>query len=100
MRRDARAMFTNAMLALVVLLSPLAPAHAQERDVADARDYPGIGRFAGSLITGYQSKNFDAVRLQAAPFQARKPVDAQRLEGKVTRIAWRALNRRVELVAP
>jgi outer membrane protein OmpA-like peptidoglycan-associated protein len=83
-------------LALLALLTALAPhlfaspgALAQTRDVAGARDFPGIGRFAGSIITGYAAKDFDAVRLQAAPFRDGKPTDARRLEGRVTRIAYR-----------
>jgi hypothetical protein len=64
-------------------------AQAQTRDLAGSRDYPGIGRFGGSIITGYQTKDFDAVRLQAAPFKDGKAADARRLEGRVTRIAWR-----------
>jgi OOP family OmpA-OmpF porin len=74
-----------------VLLTTLLPssALAQTRDVARARDYPGIGRFGGSVITGYQAKDFDALRLQAAAFRDGKPADARRLEGKVTRIAYR-----------
>ena len=53
------------------------------------RDFPGIGRFAGSVITGYEVKNFDAARMQAAVFKDGKATDARRLEGKVTRIAYR-----------
>jgi len=70
-----------------VILSPTI--NAQTRDVAGSRDYPGIGRFAGSIVTGYQAKDFDAVKLQAAAFKDGKPTDARRLEGKVTRIAYR-----------
>src|SRR5207245_222033 len=57
-------------LALVITLSLFATpkAFAQARDVAGARDFPGIGRFGGSAITGYQVKDFDAARIQAAPF--------------------------------
>ncbi len=77
----------TAALALTLLLA--LPAAAQTRDVAGARDYPGIGRFAGSIATGYQTKDFDAVRLQAAAFKDGKPVDARRVEGRVTRIAYR-----------
>ena len=62
---------------------------AQTRDIAGSRDYPGIGRFAGSVITGYQAKDFDAVKLQAAGFKDGKPADARRLEGRVTRVAYR-----------
>ncbi len=66
-----------------------ATANAQNRDVAGSRDYPGIGRFVGSHITGYQAKDFDAVKLQAAAFKDGKPADARRLEGRVTRVAYR-----------
>jgi OmpA-OmpF porin, OOP family len=67
----------------------IAPAYAQTRDIAASKDYPGIGRFGGSVITGYVVKDFDAARIQAAPFKDGKPADAKRLEGKVTRIAYR-----------
>ena len=66
------------------------PASAQTRDVAGARDYPGIGRFAGSVITGYVVKDFDAARMQAAAFKDGQPVDARRLEGRIIRIAYRS----------
>jgi hypothetical protein len=51
------------------------------RDVAGSRDYPGIGRFGGSVISGYQVKDFDAARMQGAAFKDGKPTDARRLEG-------------------
>lgn len=77
-------------LAAVLLLALAgAAAQAQSRDVAGSRDYPGIGRFKGSVITGYQVKDFDAARMQAAAFRDGRPADARRLEGKVTRIAYR-----------
>jgi outer membrane protein OmpA-like peptidoglycan-associated protein len=65
------------------------PAAAQQRDVAGSRDYPGIGRFGGSIITGYQTKDFDAARMQAAPFANGNAVKPLKLEGRVTRIAYR-----------
>ena len=78
------------LLALVTSLSLQAsPAAAQTRDVAGARDYPGIGRFGGSVITGYVVKDFDAARMQAAAFKDGQPADARRLEGRITRIAYR-----------
>jgi outer membrane protein OmpA-like peptidoglycan-associated protein len=76
-----------ALLALG-LLAP-AGAAAQTRDVAGARDFPGVGRFARSVITGYEVKDFDAARMQAAAFKDGQPADARRLEGKITRIAYR-----------
>lgn len=71
-----------------VALSP-SGVSAQTRDLAGSHDYPGIGRFKGSVITGYQAKDFDATRLQAAAFKDGKPADPRRLEGRVTRIAYR-----------
>ena len=56
-------------------------AQAQTRDVAGSRDYPGIGRFGGSIITGYLVKDFDAARLQAAPFKDGKATDERRVLG-------------------
>ena len=40
------------VLLFVLLLFAPTNVAAQTRDVAGARDYPGIGRFAGSVITG------------------------------------------------
>ncbi|MFO1185094.1 MAG: OmpA family protein [Bauldia sp.] len=78
-----------ALIALAAALALAPGAEAQQRDLAGARDYPGIGRFAGSLITGYAAKDFDATRLQAAAFKNGKPVDERRPEGRITRIAYR-----------
>ena len=79
------------MLAVLALLSlqAVTTAFAQTRDVAGSRDYPGIGRFSGSVITGYVVKDFDAARMQAAAFKDGQPADARRLEGRVFRIAYR-----------
>lgn len=64
-------------------------ASAQSGDVRGARDYPGLGRFGGSVITGYVVKDFDATRMQAAPFKDGKATDERKPEGRVTRIAYR-----------
>jgi len=87
MRRIAVRSLAFATLVMPLLVSSFAS--AQNRDVAGARDYPGIGRFGGSVITGYETKDFDAVRLQAAPFKDGKPVDPRTVEGRVSRIAYR-----------
>lgn len=81
--------FVAALAVLFGLAASLPHAHAQQRDVAGSRDYPGIGRFGGSIITGYQVKDFDAARLQAAAFKDGKATDERRPEGRVTRIAYR-----------
>ena len=88
MRRSIVASLVFALLIVPSVLN-MSGARAQRGDVAGARDYPGIGRFAGSVITGYQVKDFDAARLQAAPFKNGKAADERRLEGRVTRIAYR-----------
>jgi hypothetical protein len=43
----------------------MAAALAAAGDVPGSKDYPGIGRFKGSVITGYEVKDFDASKLQA-----------------------------------
>jgi OOP family OmpA-OmpF porin len=79
--------FKLFVLAFALLAS--AGAGAQTRDVAGSKDFAGIGRFAGSVISGYQVKDFDATRMQAAAFKDGQPADARRLEGRITRIAYR-----------
>lgn len=75
------------LCAFAILAAPTA--QAQTRDVPGSRDFPGIGRFGGSVITGYQVKDFDATRLQTAVFKDGKATGERRLEGRVTRIAYR-----------
>lgn len=77
------------LLLALSLLAPTGAAAQATRDVAGSRDFAGIGRFAGSVITGYQVKDFDAARMQAAAFKDGRPADARRLEGRITRIAYR-----------
>jgi outer membrane protein OmpA-like peptidoglycan-associated protein len=79
----------SLVLAALLCLLTITTATAQTRDVAGSRDYPGIGRFAGSVITGYVVKDFDAARMQAAAFRDGQPTDARRLEGRIFRIAYR-----------
>ncbi|WKA29767.1 OmpA family protein [Bradyrhizobium roseum] len=82
-------LFKPILLLLAFSLGAMTSAAAQTRDVVGAKDYPGIGRFGGSVITGYQVKDFDAARVQAAVFRDGQPTDARRLEGRITRIAYR-----------
>jgi OOP family OmpA-OmpF porin len=77
------------LIALAACLASAPGAFAQQRDVAGSKDYPGIGRFAGSVITGYVVKAFDATKIEAAAFKADKATAEQRLEGQITRIAYR-----------
>jgi len=77
------------LLTVILTLAGASAAPAQPGDVRGGKDYPGIGRFGGSVITGYQAKDFDAARMQAAPFAQGKPTKPLRLEGRVTRVAYR-----------
>ncbi len=77
-------MATAGAIALLV-----APLFAAEGDAAGGKDYPGLGRFAGSVITGYDARDFDGTVIEAKAFKTGKPVDQRRPEGKVVRIAYR-----------
>src|SRR5689334_17941081 len=81
--------FNRAALVMLAALWSTAPALAAAGDVKGAHDYTGIGRFSGSVITGYDVKDFDATRLQAAVFKDGQATDERRPEGRVTRIAYR-----------
>lgn len=77
------------------LLVPLAPSLCAATAALAAGRRPrreglsGIGRFKGSVITGYEVKDFDATKLQAAPFKDGKATDERKPEGRVTRIAYK-----------
>jgi outer membrane protein OmpA-like peptidoglycan-associated protein len=86
LRRPA---FAATFSALILACLSLASLDAAAGDMAGAKDFPGIGRFKGSTITGYDTKDFDAARMQAAPFKEGQPIDARRLEGRIVRIAYR-----------
>ncbi len=88
MRRLSAVLLALACLLASPLIGP-PPALAADGDVPGSKDYPGIGRFAGSIITGYEAKDFDAARIQAAPFADGKPTDARKIEGRVTRIGYK-----------
>lgn len=80
------------MAAAFLLLNGAMGAGAAAGDLAGASDYPGLGRFGGSVVTGYEAKAFDSAVIQTKPFRNGKAVDARSLEGKVTRIAYRVSN--------
>ncbi|WP_439922759.1 OmpA family protein [Nitrobacter sp. JJSN] len=79
--------------ALLIQAAPLpsltTPAAAAAGDVTKSHDYPGVGRFKGSVITGYDVKDFDAATLQAAPFKDGQATDPRKIEGRIVRIAYR-----------
>ncbi|MEO8195758.1 MAG: OmpA family protein [Thermoanaerobaculia bacterium] len=77
----------GVLVGAVALLA--APAFAAEGEDAGGEDYAGLGRFQGSVITGYDVRDFDATVVEAKAFKAGKPVDEKRPEGRVVRIAYR-----------
>lgn len=87
MRRSLLPTFALLIVLVPMLISSFAL--AAEGDVEGSADFPGVGRFGDSLITGYDTKDFDATRLQAAPFKEGLATDERRPEGRITRIAYR-----------
>lgn len=60
----------------------------QQEDVTGAADHQLIGRFEGSVITGYATRDFDEFRLLTGP--GAKEAPGRDLEGRLTRIAYRS----------
>jgi OmpA-OmpF porin, OOP family len=82
-------LFVGGICSVPILAQPAPRTTATAHDVAGARDYPGLPRFRGSAILGYQDLSFDTFRLPTGPaerdassnWQVPKAVT---LEGKVT----------------
>jgi OOP family OmpA-OmpF porin len=88
MRRILLALLALSLVSLVPSLF-VTGVLAAAGDVPGSKDYAGIGRFKGSVITGYEVKDFDASKLQAAAFKDGKATDERKPEGRVTRIAYK-----------
>lgn len=81
---------TRKLIAVAtIVLFGTGMAFAADADLKGSKDYPGIGRFGGSVITGYEAKDFDETKIQGAVFKDGKATDQRKLEGRVTRIAYR-----------
>jgi OmpA-OmpF porin, OOP family len=65
-------------------------AEGQQKDPAGTHDNPVISRFAGSVIIGYQTSDFDAMTLPLAPFNNGAFGKTESTEGRITRIAYSA----------
>lgn len=81
------------VVTLVMLAAP--PTFAQLRDLPEGQDHPIVSRFAGSVIIGYDARNFDEFELPLGPLNRLdtprievEPSKSQRLEGRVTRILY------------
>jgi OOP family OmpA-OmpF porin len=88
MRRILLALLALSLVSLVPSLF-VTGVLAAAGDVPGSKDYAGIGRFKGSVIAGYEVKDFDASKLQAAAFEDGKATDERKPEGRVTRIAYK-----------
>lgn len=73
------------------LLMASSVAFAQGKDVEGSKDHPLISRFSGSVIIHYDVKKFDEYILPLGKLdEERKLSKSQRLEGKITRIQYKA----------
>jgi outer membrane protein OmpA-like peptidoglycan-associated protein len=84
------------IMALVVGVLLAADASAQEKDVPRSKDHPLISRYAGSVIVGYDTKEYDELVLPLAGIRwddnigRYVPAKSQKVEGKLTRILYLA----------
>jgi len=78
----------NSIWLLTLLIAAgMVPVLGDEGDVPGSTDHPILGRFAGSVISGYDSKDFDEFSLHVGPIIAGGE-NTQRLEGAVVQIAY------------
>jgi len=81
-KKDAAMHLLTKSLTLALLCTFALPLRAA--DVEGSSDYPGIGRYEGSQITGYKISDFDTFNL----LEAKGSEGFRTLEGAVTRIAY------------
>jgi flagellar motor protein MotB len=95
----------EVLYVLAVAIASAAPlASLQLKDVTDGRDHPIVSRYAGSVLIGYEAREFDEFTLPLGPLQrvsttpARyEPGKTERLEGRVTRLLYVAPPKRTPL---
>ena len=68
--------------------------HAQTSDAQVSEDHPMVTRYEGSIIDGYEVKDYDSFRLPLGPAvwnddRVRVPSQQSDLEGRITRILYR-----------
>ncbi|MDW8467025.1 MAG: hypothetical protein RML35_12930 [Chloroherpetonaceae bacterium] len=81
----------NIQLSAVLLLlaAPSLFAQQEEKDIPGAKDHPLFTRLSGFVITKYEEKDFDRAEMPVAADDP-KWLIWKELEGKVTRITYRA----------
>ncbi|MGH7563131.1 MAG: DUF4892 domain-containing protein [Gemmatimonadota bacterium] len=95
----------STLIALTLVLLGTSNGFAQLRDVTESRDHSMISRYAGSIVIGYDARNFDEFVLPLGPIQRLdtvsgievEPSESQRVEGRVTRILYVAPENRSPL---
>ena len=82
-----------SVLLLAQLFFCIQPVHAAS-DIKDSKDHPMFSRYEGSRIIGYQHREYDEFRAIIGPAQGNSYnvtwPSVENLEGKVTRILYRA----------
>ncbi len=73
-------------LAFLILAGPVCVL-GNEGDIVGSSDHPDLGRFDGSAISGYDSKDFDEYPFHAGPLAAIEE-NIKHLEGAVKQIAY------------
>ena len=90
------------LLGLFVAGSALADVTVPKADISGAKDSPLLGRFAGSFIVSYETKDFDELKLPLGPLKpvadkdkrdahnntVFEPAQSKALEGKRTRLVY------------
>jgi outer membrane protein OmpA-like peptidoglycan-associated protein len=73
-----------------LVLALAAPTGAGAQDVAGSRDHELVPRFEGSRIVDYEAREFDALRVALGPVRGSELEASESLEGRLTRIRYRA----------
>lgn len=76
------------LLGMFILVSNIA--FAQDEDVEGSEDHPLISRFPDSIIKYYDVKQFDEYVLPLGKLEKGKLSESEQLEGKITRITYKA----------
>lgn len=81
----------SALVALGIALLLSVGVLAQEYDLRGAKDHPLISRYAGSVIVGHDTKEYDELLLVLGGIiEGPVPSKSQKVEGKLTRILYLA----------
>lgn len=88
--------------AIVCVLAIVLTCSLAAQDAPGTADHPVISRYAGSVLDGYEVREFDDIDLPVGPVIKdesgnRVPKEKKRLEGRITRIVYRGPEDRTTL---